>query len=144
MLARFILILSSLGFLNASYLTYFFIQKTFFNNPYSICDISNTLSCSSVITSPYAQFFGLPGCTIALIVYPVLIFLAYRALCNKKPQIPFFWLSVFSGMGLVMNYILIYNEYAFIKAYCILCIFCSFVITAIFASSITGFLKSVR
>jgi uncharacterized membrane protein len=141
--AKTIIVLSILGILNASYLTYLFIREAYIGSTgATFCDINPSVSCSSVIVSPYAQLFGLPICTIALLIYPVLLILAILALKKKQPKNIFFTLGLLASMGMMMNLIYIYNEYAFIGSYCLLCIICSLLIITIFIMSIVGYVKS--
>lgn len=140
--AKTIIILSILGVLNAGYLTYLFVQERQGGLTTTFCDINNTLSCSSVITSPYAQLFGVPICTIALFVYPFLILLAALSLKEKTPKDYFFALGILSAMGTTMNLIYIYNEFAYIGAFCILCIVCGLLIITNLIVSIIGYSKS--
>jgi uncharacterized membrane protein len=141
--AKTIIVLSILGVINAAYLTYLFIKQSLSKVPINtFCDINNTFSCTSVITSPYAQIFGISICTIALLVYPVLIILAWVALQKKNPQNLFFAIAIIAAMGTMMNLLSIYNEYAFIGSYCALCILCSLFIITILIMSIIGYAKS--
>jgi len=141
--AKTIMVLSILGLINAAYLTYLFIEQSLSKVPINtFCDINNTFSCTSVITSPYAQLFGISICTIALLVYPVLIILAWVALQKKNPKNLFFAIAIIAAMGTMMNVLSIYNEYAFIGSYCALCILCSLFIITILIMSIIGYAKS--
>ncbi len=141
-ISKIIIFISVLAILNATYLSYFFIEKKFFPDKQSFCDINSTLSCSEVITSPYAQIFGLPICVFALIVYPILIYFAYQTLKKDNIKDYFYIISIVSAMWLIMNLVYIYNEFAFIKAFCLLCILCSFFITANFILSIFWYKNS--
>jgi uncharacterized membrane protein len=140
--AKTIIVLSILGVLNASYLTYLYIQEVAGATGASFCDINNTISCSNVILSPYAQLFAMPICTVALFVYPVLIILAILALKKKNPKDYFFALGILAALGTMMNIIYIYNEFAYIGAFCLLCIFCGVIITTNLIMSIIGYAKS--
>lgn len=141
--AKTIITMSILGIINASYLTYLFIQETFLGvKTPSICDINNSVSCSSVITSEYGKLFGLPVCTIALFVYPALLILGILALKKKNTKNIFFTLAILSAMGTMMNIIYVYNEFAYIGALCLLCILCSVFIITNLIMSIVGYSKS--
>lgn len=141
--AKTILVISVLAIINAAYLTYLFILQSYSNVPISsFCNVSNTLSCTAVIMSPYAQLFGLSICTIALFIYPVLIVLAWIALKKKNPKNLFFSIAIIAAMGAMMNLLYVYNEYAFIGSYCALCMLCSVFIITILIMSIIGYAKS--
>ena len=137
-----IIIVSSIGMLNAIYLTYLFLQDKWGEAEKSFCDINASLSCSSVITSKYAQFLGVPVCTIALFVYPVLIALAWMTLKRKKTRSLFYAISLLSAMGLMLNIVYIYNEMVYIKALCALCILCTLFIATDLVMSILGYSRS--
>jgi len=140
--AKTIIIVSAIGMLNAIYLTYLFLQDKWGEAEKSFCDINASLSCSSVITSKYAQFLGVPVCTIALFVYPVLIALAWMTLKRKKTRNLFYAISLLSAMGLMLNIVYIYNEIIYIKALCALCILCTVFIATALVMSILGYSKS--
>jgi len=139
--AKIIFVLSTLGLINAAYLTQLFFRLQYGDPLDAICDLSSTLSCSGVLTSEYSQVFGLPACTIALVVYPALMYLAYRAMHATRSQDFYFGLAVLSGMGLMFNFFVLYNEYAFIGMYCVLCIFCGAVISTNFIAALFGYFK---
>ncbi len=137
-----IITVSLIGMLNAIYLTYLFLQDKWGEAEKSFCDINSSLSCSSVITSKYAQFLGVPVCTIALFVYPVLIVLAWMTLKAKKTRNLFYGISLLSAMGLMLNIVYIYNEMVYIKALCVLCILCTVFILTDLVMSMIGYSKS--
>lgn len=71
-----ILVLSILAFLNASYLTSLALEIRSGEATQGFCDISNSLSCSSVLAAPQAWIGSIPFPAVALIVYPVLVAIA--------------------------------------------------------------------
>lgn len=140
--AKTILFASALGLLNSGYLTALFLTDKWGQVEKSFCDINTQLSCTNVITSPYAQFFGVPVCTIALLVYPVLIVLAWMALKRAKTRNLFYAIGLLSSAGLMLNLVYIYNEIVYIKSICALCILCSLFILTDLVMSIRGYSKS--
>jgi uncharacterized membrane protein len=140
--ARTIIVVSTLGMLNAAYLNYIFLQEKWGMGEKNFCDINTSLSCSSVVTSPYAQFLGVPVCAIALFVYPVIIALAWTALKKTKTRNLFYAISLISAMGLMLNLVYIYNEAVYIKTYCVLCLSCTLIILTDLVMSIRGYAKS--
>lgn len=145
-----IMTLSTFGFINAMYITFLFIQNKM-NDVInwggdtatgSFCDINSSFSCTNVIMSPYAQIFGVPICTIALLVYPALFILAYKALQSKNPRNYFYSLSVISAMGFMFNLLFVHFEYLTLKTFCLLCLICLVFITINLIMSIRGYLKS--
>jgi uncharacterized membrane protein len=142
-LSKIILGSSILGVLNGGYLTYLFIKLTYFTGAgASFCDFNNRFTCSNVVTSKYAQLFGLPVCTYAVVVYLIMVLLAIRTMKTKNPKNSFYAISVLAGMGMMMNVIYTYNEYAFLSAVCTLCLGCLVLITVNLAASIKGYSKS--
>ena len=141
--AKIIIGSSILGVANAAYLTYIFVQRTFFaSTASSFCDVSNRLACSSVVTSKYAQLLGIPICTWALVVYGALIVLAILALKAKKPRNLFYAISIISGMGVILNSVYLNNEWQFLGVFCLLCGICLIFILTNLVSSILGYSKS--
>jgi uncharacterized membrane protein len=137
--AKAIIALSALGTLNAAYLTSLFVRNKWMEAASSVCDVRETVSCTSVITSPYALFFGLPVCSIALLVYPVLIWLGAAALRRPRTRDLFFAAAILSAMGLMLNLVYIYNEIRYIHAICVLCVGCSVIIALDLLASIRGY-----
>jgi uncharacterized membrane protein len=137
-----IIIVSVIGMANAIYLTILFLLDKWGEAEKSFCDISASVSCTSVITSQYAQFLGVPVCTIALFVYPVMIALAWMTFKRKKTRNLFYAISLLSAMGLMLNIVYIYNEMVYIKALCMLCILCTVFIATDLVMSILGYSKS--
>lgn len=142
--AKAIIGLSSLGALNALYLTSLFVRNQWHEHTSSVCDINSTTSCSSVITSPYALFLGVPVCSIALIVYPILIALGFAALRRRKTRDVFYAASILSAMGLMLNVVYVYNEVVYIKSICILCVGCTALIALILLAAIRGYQLSTE
>ncbi len=137
-----IITVSSLGMLNAFYLSYLFLMEKWGKAEIGVCDVNSIISCSNVITSPYAQFLGVPVCTIALIVYPILIILAWLTLVRPRTRNLFYAISLLSAMGLMLNLVYIYNEVVYIESLCPLCILCSLFILTDLVMSIRGYTKS--
>ncbi len=142
--AKAIIVLSSIGALNALYLTSLFIRTKWQEHVSSVCDINSYTSCTSVITNPHALFLGVPVCSIALVVYPVLIALGVAALKREKTRNVFYVASILSAMGLMLNAVYVYNEVVYIEAICILCVGCTVLITLVLLSAIRGYLLSTQ
>jgi len=131
--------LSFIGALNALYLTTLFVRTRWSEQAGSICDINAYASCSSVITNPHALFLGVPVCSIALLVYPILMGLGFAALRRHKTRDVFYAASILSAMGLMLNVVYVYNEIVYIDAICILCVGCTVLITLDLVASIRGY-----
>jgi len=136
--AKSIMVFSLLGALNGGYLTYVFWKNTFGSGGSSFCDINSLFSCSSVVTSPYAQFFGAPVCSWAIAVYLIMVLLAYKALKKTAAKGYFYAISVLSGMGIMMNVIYLHNEWVFLSTLCLLCTICLIFITMNLILSVMG------
>ena len=140
--AKAIIVLSSIGALNALYLTSLFIRTKWQEHVSSVCDMNSYASCTSVITNPHALFLGVPVCSVALLVYPVLIALGVAALRRSKTRNVFYAASILSAMGLMLNTTYVYLEVRFIEAICVLCVGCTVIIALVLLSSIRGYLLS--
>lgn len=132
-----IVALASVAIVNAAYLSY----KSYiyhFVDPYrltTICDFSRWSSCTDVLRNPLSLVFGIPFPWIALLVYPILLGLAWYG--YKKASLwPAQAIVVLSGMGMCFNGFIIYREIRFIHAYCILCLICTAIIISIFILSL--------
>jgi uncharacterized membrane protein len=142
--ARALIGLSSIGALNALYLTTLFVRTKWDEHVSSVCDINSYTSCTSVITNPHALFLGVPVCSIALIVYPILIGLGFAALKRQRTRDIFFAASILSAMGLMLNAVYVYNEIVYIDAICVLCVGCTVLITLDLIASIMGYRLSAE
>ena len=130
-----IITLSIIACANAVYLTYQSyayeraneLEKNTFS---SFCDVNNQLSCTRVLQSPYAKFFGMPFPALAMVVYPVLALVALLGYLGlfQKAYITLFCMSV---GGACFNGYYIYQEAVHIGAFCLLCLLCSGIILTI-------------
>jgi len=141
--AKAIIGLSLVGTLNALYLTSLFVRVKWREHVSSVCDINATASCTSVITNAHALFLGVPVCSIALLVYPILAALGYAALRRPKTRDLFYAASILAAMGLMLNVVYVYNEVVYIRAICVLCVGCTVLITLVLLAAIRGYQRSV-
>lgn len=128
--------LSFLWFLNAAYVSYlyfFVIKKAVVW--FTICDINNTFSCTQAL-SLWINIFWVPPCTIAMVIYPILGYLAYKNTNNSRLTI-----SLFAFGWILMNAWIIYKE-SFFWIYCLLCLICWVIITSLFAINLYAYLKN--
>lgn len=122
-----VMVLCVIAIFNAAYLTHMAYSQL--SGP-SFCDISNTLSCTSVFNHTASQIFGIPFPVIALVVYPILLliaFLWYRNIISHHRT----WLRWFSFWWMLFNWYIIYQEAFVIKAFCPLCLLCTAIIITI-------------
>lgn len=129
--------LAVVAIINAAYLSYKSYLYHFANagKLSTICDFSKWSSCTDVLRDPLSLVFGIPFPWIALVVYPVLLGLAWYGY-KKSSYAQAKVLAVLSAMGMCFNGFIIYREIRFIHAYCILCLICTAIIITIFVLSI--------
>jgi uncharacterized membrane protein len=132
-----IAVLSLVAIVNAAYLSYKAYIYHFVNADKlsTICDFSRFSSCSDVLRDPLSLVFSIPFPWIALVVYPVLLGLAwygYKKNSYKQASI----IAVISALGMCFNGFIIYREIRYIHAYCILCLICTAIIISIFFLSL--------
>jgi uncharacterized membrane protein len=122
-----VIILCIIAIFNAAYLTNMAYSEL--SGP-SFCDISATMSCTSVFSNTASQIFGIPFPVIALIVYPVLLLVAvlwyYKKINTHRS-----WLRWLSLGGMLFNGYIIFQETFVIKAFCPLCLLCTGIIITI-------------
>ncbi len=139
-----ILILALIGVWNAVYLS--IPAYEFWNGANSSalqmmpCDLSETLSCSSILQNPRAIIFSVwefrvAFPMIALVVYPILALLALSGWIRKSLTEA----KILTGMaagGILFNSYVISQEFI-VGVFCPLCAMCTVIIIAIFILSIT-------
>ena len=111
----FILIVSLLGILISSYLTYDHYQ----NSSYCLAGSS----CNKVNQSIYSEIFGIPIAVIGLIGYLSLFILSILVLKNKikKSRRVFALFFVFSSIALGYSIVLFYISYIILNSLCPYC-----------------------
>ena len=142
-----IVILSFLASINAAYLTYNAYILKASQNLFQIswlsvneniawfaCDINSTFSCSSVFTHDFAWTFWIPFSLIALIVYPIILIVAFLWIKEKIKNVYKIIMLMVIGW-IIFNWYIIVNEY-FVWVYCFLCLICTAIIIAIWGLSI--------
>ena len=141
-----IIIISFIASINAAYLTYNAYILKASQNTFNIwtvsnsdiwfaCDFNSTFSCSSVFSHDFAWIFWIPFSLIALIVYPIIIVIAYLWIKNKIKNV-YKVLLLMVIWGILFNWYIIVNEY-FVWVYCFLCLICTAIIIAIWGLSIS-------
>ncbi len=131
-----IIILSIVAFINASYLTELALKVRDNTDAKWFCDISSTISCSNVFTTPQAWFGSIPFPAIALVVYPVLIAIAIWGLKKRRSAKAYDILTYLSAAGLLFNTYFIFTEAIVIKSFCLLCLLCTGIIITILILSL--------
>ena len=110
-----ILVLSFLGFLDATYLSILHYQ-----NAIPPCTITN--GCETVLTSKYATIYGIPISLIGSLFYFLLIGISILILTDfKKIFANSLILIVLSGA--LVSAVLIYIQFFILKTFCQYCLF---------------------
>ena len=108
-----ILILGTLGF-GISLYAYITEQKVKLNPAYKpVCDLSDRISCSKPMKSPYATIFFLSNAVVALFFYMLIVILA---LLNATKLI-----MIAATVSCIVSCGLAYLLFFKIKSLCILC-----------------------
>lgn len=106
-----ILITAALGMLISAYSTY----SHYGDATGTFCDITATLSCTTVNKSIYAEIGGIPVALIGLYGYGLILLLASGRAKTK-------WLFAVSILGLVFSLYLTGIEFFALRTICILCV----------------------
>lgn len=134
-----ICIISILAFFNAVYLT---VQNYRIENApkwtiSSFCDLNNSFSCTTVLSSPYSKIFWLPFPAIAMIVYPIIFAIAFLGM-QRIIRKPFHILTALWIGWTMFNSYFISQEILYIWSFCPLCLWCTWMIIAIAILAIVG------
>lgn len=132
-----ICIISILAFFNAVYLTVqnYKIEHAPKWSISSFCDLNNSFSCTTVLSSPYSKVFWLPFPAIAMLVYPIIFAVAFLGM-QKIIKKPFHILAALGIWWTAFNSYFISQEFLYIKSFCPLCLLCTVMIIAIAILSI--------
>ncbi len=119
------LVVSILGLVFASYLTYLHIYPEQLESNY--CNINEFVSCSTVNQSPYAYIFGVPVAYLGMLGFVLFSILSVKDFKHKGPL--FF---VLVSVGFVFMIYLTIIELFVIHAVCIYCLAVFVIITILF------------
>ncbi len=113
-LSAIFLVISLIGFLNATYLTAKYFLKTPIN-----CYLSG--GCEKVTTSQYATVYGIPIALLGSIYYLIIFVLVFIYFDTKNQRALKFaaWLTF---IGLFVSLALLYLQFFVIKAICTYCV----------------------
>ena len=117
---RIILVSSVIGILLSGYLTYVHYAPEQLDD--SFCNFSDFVSCSTVNSSSYATFFGMPVALIGVFGFLLLGVLSLGKV--KYHRVLLFYFSL--GALLFMLYLLIIELFV-LKAICLYCVFVNFI-----------------
>ena len=128
------LALVSMG--NAIYLTINAFQYKAGDTSKFLCDINDTLSCSSLFEFDFSWIFGVPFPAIAMVVYPIITIIAILGVLGKCKKTFQILLALGIG-GMLFNSYIIYNEFQ-VWVFCPACLACTVAITTIAVLSFLG------
>lgn len=124
-----IIVLAAIAMINAIYL----VSVAYGGS--SFCDINSAMSCSSVFSYSWSWIVGIPFPVVAIVVYPVLAFLARKGRWYDHNSIRLWKLvRLFSGFGILFNGYFLYQE-VITGVYCPFCLICLAIIVTIFLIS---------
>ena len=129
---RIIFVFSVIGILLSGYLTYVHYAPEQLDD--SFCNFSDFVSCSTVNSSSYATFFGMPVALIGVFGFLLLGVLSLGKV--KYHRVLLFYFSL--GALLFMLYLLIIELFV-LKAICLYCVFTLIDILLIFLVSAVYF-----
>ncbi len=120
-----ILILSSIGILDAGFLTYTHLFGG------QVC--GQSAGCSYVLASSYAKIIVVPVATIGLGAYSCLAFLSLKARDDKSRADAARWIFYISLTGTLLSAYFIFLQALVLKHWCPFCILSATLMTSIFA-----------
>ncbi len=137
MIKKLIIIVSILGFFDATYLL---IIKLTANK--ALC-VPRLGDCWSVNTSAYSEWNGIPISVFGMLAYIAILLITIfgRKIAFIKPYGPVFTLGI-ALSGFIFSIYLTYLQIAVIKAICPFCIISATTMSTVFVLSIIQFLKN--
>lgn len=114
---------------NAVYLTISAFNYQAWDTSKLFCDLSSTFSCSSLFAFDFAWIAWFPFPSIAMVVYPVLIWIALLGIFGKINK-HFHILGTLAILGMMFNAYIIYHEFQ-VGIFCPACLACTLAITLI-------------
>jgi|SRR3989344_5026745 len=121
-------LLSFLGFLDATYLT-----VTHFRG--GIVPCANIGNCEKVLTSEYAVVAGIPVALLGSIYYLTIFLLSYLSLTRKNERLLLI-ASRCAILGILASVVLVYLQLFVIRAICLYCMFSAAISTTLFLCSL--------
>ena len=109
-----LLLLSALGALDATYLTFAHLFGS------GVC--ASGSGCGEVMASPYSKLFGIPLSTYGLGLYLAILLTAWRGLRPTDRDNAIRLTFLLAAVGIIPTGILIYLQAAVIKAWCPFCV----------------------
>src|SRR3989344_2729794 len=120
---KIIIFLSTFGLFDAGYLTY----EAFTGG---VVPCSLTGGCETVLSSQYADIYGIPISLVGMLFYATALILAVNILDGKAKALDF--LLVISSVGFIVSLVLVYIQFFVIEAICVYCLTSAGISTFIF------------
>lgn len=116
-----LVILGIVGILLSLYLEYVDSKVKKNKNYHAVCDITKTISCTTVAKSGYSHIFGVSNARLGIIYYILVILLSFY-------DVKFIFLL--SIISIIMSGYLIYVSFFKIKKHCVVC-YCTHILNAL-------------
>lgn len=100
-----------------------------------ICDVASLNGCNIVVTSAYAQFFGMPLSTWGMLFYTFVFVVAAFELAFMNQMLRR-TLQAFAAVGILVSLYGIYTQVFLIKALCMYCLVSALLAIGIFIAAI--------
>lgn len=110
---NFLLALSIIGLLISIYSKYIEKEKQNNKNYRALCDVSNSISCSAVLTSKYNKIFKIQNTILGILFYIIIIALAIKQEYN--------FIFILATLAFLFSLALAYIQFFKIKKFCFLC-----------------------
>lgn len=109
-----LLILSLIGIVDASFLTYEHFSKRI-----PPCSVDIFADCGKVLASSYSTFFGIPIAIFGVIFYTIVLVFSWKLIVTTDVWIP--RLLLVTGVGAGFSIYFVYLQLVVIKAICLYC-----------------------
>lgn len=97
-----------------------------------LCDVNAVLSCTSVLTSQYATFMGIPVALYGAAWFAVSLVASLSAFSRRRAALFLFWWSVLGMLGVA---VLVYVEAFMIGSFCLYCTLAHVLAAVVFANA---------
>lgn len=97
-----------------------------------LCDVNAALSCTSVLTSQYAAFMGIPVALYGAAWFAVSLVASLAAFSRRRAASLLFWWSVLGMLGVAA---LVFVEAFLIGSFCLYCTLAHVLAAVVFANA---------
>ncbi len=119
--------IAGIGLLSSIYMWYIHVRHAANPEYESMCDITETVACTSVVTGEYGSLVVLPNSVYGMIYYVLIMVLASFGFL-----LTIFWISI---LGLIGSAYLAYLLYYKLRQVCIVCTLTYIVNIALFVAA---------